>query len=62
MNVTIEYRWADDQTDRLAALATDLVRRKVVVIAAGGTPSVLAAEHFQLPQSHTLWDARQGIP
>src|SRR3954471_4962754 len=43
-NVTIEYRWAENQNDRLPAMATDLVRQKVSVIVANG----LAAEASQV--------------
>jgi putative ABC transport system substrate-binding protein len=43
-NVAIEFRFAENQYDRLSALAADLVRRHVTVMAALGTPAVLAAK------------------
>jgi putative tryptophan/tyrosine transport system substrate-binding protein len=43
-NVAVEYRYADNQYDRLPALAVDLVRRRVAVIVAGGVPETLAAK------------------
>jgi putative ABC transport system substrate-binding protein len=44
-NLAVEYRWADNQLDRLPDMAADLVRREVaVIVAGGGTVPAIAAK------------------
>jgi ABC-type uncharacterized transport system substrate-binding protein len=43
-NVAIEYRWAENQMDRLPALAAELVRRRVAVISTGSDAAAVGAQ------------------
>ena len=45
-NLTIEYRWADNRTERMPAMAAELVRRRVsLIVATGGAQAPLAAKN-----------------
>jgi putative ABC transport system substrate-binding protein len=48
-NVRIEYRWADGNLDRVRALADELVRQRVAVIAAGGGAHLIARDIMTIP-------------
>ena len=57
-NVTIIYRFAEDQNDRLPELAAELVRRQVTVIAASAATAAPAANSSRTPPSRPRASAR----
>jgi putative ABC transport system substrate-binding protein len=66
-NVIIEYRWAEFQYDRLPAMAADLVRRRVMVIAATGAETAPALRprwrqrSFRLSSAPALIQSRKAL-
>jgi len=62
-NVAIEYRWAENQIDRLRALAADLVSRRVaVIVARGAMTAVPAYLPPALTQSHQVLSPASACP
>jgi putative ABC transport system substrate-binding protein len=56
-NVAIEYRWAENQIDRLPALAAELVRGRVAVIITSGSAAALSGHEELAPQPCIRWVA-----
>jgi ABC-type uncharacterized transport system substrate-binding protein len=69
-NVVVDYRWAENQTDRLPGLAADLVRRRVAAIVASGGPASESAAKATTsipivswwPKTRSAWASSRALP
>jgi hypothetical protein len=62
-NVAVEYRWGDNQSERLTSLAADLVRRRVALIVAASNVAALTADPCCFPHQRgaSLRDALRQL-